>query len=148
LRDGTLLRKERNGVGVDPVIGRRRCAEAIQTSRTAGFLDGVASLAMTDRHASTFSRRILRPSYPLGSPSSDRGRRECRELAAPMARLQQKTQAAVTTGSAETSRHSPRDGFNSCFAFSLVRRAFWPPLRMMLAHQRVIPASGYQDDAT
>jgi hypothetical protein len=47
--------------------------------------------------------------------------------------------AAGTTGSAETSRHSPRDGFNGCFAFSLVRRACWPPWRMMLSHQR-----GYQ----
>jgi hypothetical protein len=61
-----------------------------------------------------------------------------------------KVQAAGTTGSAEHTRHSPRDGFNSCFAFSLVRRAFWPPYRdNALAHvARVIPASGYQDDAT
>jgi hypothetical protein len=51
-------------------------------------------------------------------------------LAAPMARLQQKTQAAVTTGSAENTRHSPRDGFTAYFAFSPVRRAFWPPLPM------------------
>jgi hypothetical protein len=56
-----------------------------------------------------------------------------------MARLQQKMQAAGTTSSAETSRHSPRDGWNGCFAFSPVRRAFWPPWRMMLSHQR-----GYQ----
>jgi hypothetical protein len=58
----------------------------------------------------------------------NRGRRECRELAAPMARLQQEMQAAGTTGSAETSRHSPRDGFTAYFAFSPVLRAFWPPL--------------------
>ncbi len=38
-----------------------------------------------------------------------------------------KMQAAGTTGSAETSRHSPRDGFDGCFAFSPVLRAFWPP---------------------
>ncbi|CCE05381.1 hypothetical protein BRAS3843_1380001 [Bradyrhizobium sp. STM 3843] len=41
------------------------------------------------------------------------GRREGRELAAPMARLQQEKQAAVTTGSAETSRPSLRDGFTA-----------------------------------
>jgi hypothetical protein len=35
-----------------------------------------------------------------------------------LARLRKKMQAAGTTGSAETSRHSPRDGFNGCFAFS------------------------------
>jgi len=45
-------------------------------------------------------------------PRKTRGRRECRELAAPMARLRKKMQAAGTTGSAETSRHSPRDGFH------------------------------------
>jgi hypothetical protein len=44
-----------------------------------------------------------------------------------MARLQQKKQAAVTTGSAETSRHSPRDGFNAYIVISSVHRAFWPP---------------------
>jgi len=49
-----------------------------------------------------------------------------------------KMQAAGTTGSAETARHSPRDGWNGCFAFSPVLRAFWPPLRMMLTHQRGI----------
>src|SRR3954463_5987103 len=50
-----------------------------------------------------------------------------------MARLLKKMQAAGTTGSAETSRHSPRDGFNGCFAFSPVRRACWPPC----ARQRI-----------
>jgi hypothetical protein len=37
-----------------------------------------------------------------------------------MARLQEKKQAAVTTGSAETSRHSPRDGFHAYVAISPV----------------------------
>jgi hypothetical protein len=41
-----------------------------------------------------------------------------------MARLQQKTQAAVTTGSAENIRHSLRNGFNGCSVLSLVYRAF------------------------
>src|ERR1700759_4854639 len=36
-----------------------------------------------------------------GHPQMTRGRRECRALASPMARLQQVTQAAGTTGSAE-----------------------------------------------
>ncbi|MGY3449196.1 hypothetical protein [Bradyrhizobium sp. ORS 285] len=39
-----------------------------------------------------------------------------------MARLQKEKQAAVTTGLAENARPSPRNGFNGCFAFSLVRR--------------------------
>nr|WP_083795002.1 hypothetical protein [Bradyrhizobium sp. ORS 278] len=37
-----------------------------------------------------------------------------------MARLQQKKQAAVTTGSAEDTRHSPRDGFHAYGALSPV----------------------------
>jgi hypothetical protein len=40
-----------------------------------------------------------------------------------MARLQKEKQAAVTTGSAETSRHSPRDGFHAYIALSSVYRA-------------------------
>ena len=72
---------------------------------------------------------FLRPSCTETCPLENRGHGECRELAAPMARLQKKMQAAGTTGSAETSRHSPRDGWNGCFAFSPVLRAFWPPCR-------------------
>ena len=59
-------------------------------------------------------------------PSKDRGRRECRVQAAPMARLQQKTQAAVTTGSAKTS------GIPCAMVLTLIRallgdRALLPP---------------------
>jgi len=43
--------------------------------------------------------------------------------AAPMARLQQGKQAAVTTGKAGTTRHSLHNGFNGCFVLSLVCRA-------------------------
>jgi hypothetical protein len=39
--------------------------------------------------------------YIILGPQKNRGRREGRALAAPVARLQQKKQAAVTTGSAE-----------------------------------------------
>jgi len=56
-------------------------------------------------------------------PRESGGRGECRVLAAPMARLQQKTQAAGTTGSAETTRHSPRNGVNGCSVLSQVYRA-------------------------
>jgi hypothetical protein len=43
-----------------------------------------------------------RPSYMNQVPPEIRGRREDRALASPMARLQQRKQAAVTTGLAET----------------------------------------------
>ena len=52
-------------------------------------------------HGFTFSRHEC-PSDARNVPSKNRGRRECRMLAAPMARLQQETQAAVTTGKAGT----------------------------------------------
>jgi hypothetical protein len=50
----------------------------------------------------TRSRGVCRPSFSRTCrPPENRGRREGRELASPMARLQQKTQAAGTTGSAQ-----------------------------------------------
>jgi hypothetical protein len=67
-----------------------------------------------------------------------------------MARQQKEKLAAVTTGSAETSRPSLRDGFNSCFVLFLVRRAFWPPssARRASTIANLIPASGYQNHTT
>jgi hypothetical protein len=46
------------------------------------------------------SRDTICPSLEKQTPSEIRGRRECRVMASPMARLQQEKQAAVTTGSA------------------------------------------------
>src|SRR6185437_2286635 len=47
------------------------------------------------KHDHSFPRR-MRPGF--SNPFRPGGRRECRMMASPMARLQQKTQAAVTTG--------------------------------------------------
>jgi hypothetical protein len=60
------------------------------------------------------------------SPSPTRGRRECRALASPMARLREKMQAAGTTGSAETS------GIPCAMGLRIIRdlpgeRPFLPP---------------------
>jgi hypothetical protein len=66
-----------------------------------------------------------RPSCPIDRPLRERrGRRECRELAAPMAAC--KKHAVVTTGSAETPAFPARWCYG-CFAISPVRRACWPP---------------------
>ncbi|SMX59704.1 conserved protein of unknown function [Bradyrhizobium sp. ORS 285] len=78
--------------------------------------------------ASAFPRRVASELCFISSRSSNKGRREGRALAAPVARLRKRMQAAGTTGLAENARPSPRDGFNGCFAVSPVRRAFWPPL--------------------
>ncbi|WP_316238594.1 hypothetical protein [Bradyrhizobium sp. SZCCHNR1015] len=67
-------------------------------------------------------RDSIRPSYAEFVAPDNRGRREGRALAAPVARLRKKMQAAGTTGLAEHTRPSLRNGFNGCFAFSLVRR--------------------------
>ena len=48
--------------------------------------------------AIAFSRHRVPESCFSYHPQKNRGRRECRMQAAPMARLQQKTQAVVTTG--------------------------------------------------
>ena len=56
-------------------------------------------------------------------PSEARGRRECRVLAAPMARLQQKKQAAVTTGTPQQPAF-PARCFDGVYVLSLVYRAF------------------------
>jgi hypothetical protein len=56
----------------------------------------------SERQVTTFSRRVLRPSYSFGSPSQDRGRREGRVPTAPAVRVQQKAPGR-TTGTSRTS---------------------------------------------
>ncbi|WP_315766845.1 MULTISPECIES: hypothetical protein [unclassified Bradyrhizobium] len=76
----------------------------------------VASLIHNLKQHLKMSARILAArscvrALRLASPSSCGGRREGRALAAPVARLQQKKQAAVTTGLAENARPSLREWF-------------------------------------
>jgi hypothetical protein len=75
--------------------------QSILATSEAWIASSLALLAMT-RQASTFPPHHLARVLPDTTLKKMRGRRECRMLAAPMARLQQKEQAAVTTGSAET----------------------------------------------
>ena len=78
-----------------------------------------------------------------------RGRRECRMLAAPMARQQKKKLAADTTGSAGTIRHSLRDGFNGVLRALPGNRAFLlPSPAAFVTPARLTPASGCQDHTT
>src|SRR6476660_2115291 len=67
------------------------------------------------------SRRALRPSRcKNSSPSKERGRRECRVRAAPAVSCATctKESAHEHTGSAETLRHSLRNGFTAYAALS------------------------------
>jgi len=75
------------------------------------------------QHALSFSRHE-RPEICIDIiPLENRGRREDRMLAAPAARLQQKTQAAVTTGSTGATRPSLRNGVTAYGALSPEYRA-------------------------
>src|SRR6185312_16188223 len=86
----------------------------------------------------------FRPSFAKSVSLLKRGRGECRVMASPMARLQQKKQAAVTTGSAGSS-DIPR-----AMVLRLVPRSPWstgldslhPP---GLVTRGLSPASGGQD---
>jgi hypothetical protein len=60
-------------------------------------------------------------------PSEIGGRREGRVPAVPMARLQQETQAAVTTGTNRSNRPSLRDGVNGFLRALPGERAVLPP---------------------
>jgi hypothetical protein len=62
----------------------------------------VLRFVRNDEDTHPHSRGWIRPSFASHHPRKYGGRRECRMQAAPMARLQQGKQAAVTTGSAET----------------------------------------------
>jgi hypothetical protein len=102
--------------------GRSSIPETAMLESTGhGVLDRPPSRTMTAESAappSSTPQNKLSPSRDAHrvrvikskTPLMNRGRREGRELAAPVARLQKKTQAAVTTGSAKTSRPSLRDG--------------------------------------
>jgi len=73
----------------------------------------------------TFRARVMNRTCP---PVEKRGHRECRVMASPMARLQQKKQAAVTTGSAVSTggfNRSSQHRFNFFSPETVARQA--PP---------------------
>ena len=103
------------------VIARSTCDEAIQLFLVA--LDCFASLAMTARCTSAFSRHGFCPSLTISfAPSQARGRREDRVHAAPAVScaLMHRKCTHEHTGEAETLRPSLRNGFTTYFALSLV----------------------------
>ena len=82
-----------------------RGAKAPKQSRVPrSNLDCFASLAMTEQDMRSPSRGMSCPSFAIPTALiANRGRGEGRVFATPMARLQQKMQAAGTTGLAATS---------------------------------------------
>jgi hypothetical protein len=90
---------------------------------------------------------MICPSFAWSSPSETGGRRECRVRASPMARLQQKKQAAVTTGSAGSS------GIPCAMVLRLIRvlpgvPGFLATVALRNVSQSLTPASGGQDHTT
>jgi hypothetical protein len=91
-----------------------------------------------------FSRHDLPELCQSSRPLQNRGRRECRMQAAPMARLQQSKQAAGTTGKAGAT------GIPCTMAYGLSRallgvRALIATVAPRNVSQNLIPASGDQD---
>src|SRR2546430_13193816 len=83
----------------------------------------VASLLAMTEDATSHSRRALRPRFAIEFPyPPNRGRRECRVRAAPAVSCASCTKkcAHEHTGSAETLRHPPRNGFTAYIALSPV----------------------------
>ena len=100
----------------------------------ARFCGGRAGFGMGRGHGFAFSRHLMPELCVARGPLRSRGRREGRALTAPVARLQQKKQAAVATGLAEASRPSLRDGFNG------VLRAPWEPGFLAPIAARIVSA--------
>jgi hypothetical protein len=70
------------------------------------------------------SRGIIGPSLANSPPSKSEGAGNAGCWPHPQPCVQmKKARKQVTTGSAETVRHSLRDGFSGCFVLSLVCRA-------------------------
>ena len=83
----------------------------------------VASLLAMTEDATSHSRRALRPRLAIEFPyPPNRGRRECRVRAAPAVSCASCTKkcAHEHTGSAETLRHPPRNGFTAYTVLSPV----------------------------
>jgi hypothetical protein len=98
------------------------------STAVSGILDAPLSRGMTAESTVTISRtnhRVLAAHSPscaiFTCPHKIRGRRECRVKASPMARLQKSKQAAVTTGSAESS------GIPCAMVLTLIARSPWEP---------------------
>ena len=72
-------------------------------------------------YGAAFPRRRTPGLCVIRPPSGMRGRGECRVKASPMARLQNKKQAAVTTGLAESS------GIPCAMVLTLIARSPWGP---------------------
>jgi hypothetical protein len=107
----------------------------------------VASLlAMTRRHARSFSRHDLPEVLQIRWPSLNRGRREDRAPtapAAPCAMGSKKTHTGLT-GTARTSRPSPRNGFTA-YTCSSRGAAFLAPVACRDLPASVAPGSRRQN---
>jgi hypothetical protein len=123
-------------------------------SRRFATRPGITPCVSSNRstHDIAFSRHVLPELYLKSSRLKNERRRECRVKASPMARLQKKKQAAVTTGAAGSSG-IPCAMFDGLYALSSGTGVL-APVRVMrsiiASRQRVsraaqAPAPGRQD---
>jgi hypothetical protein len=110
-------------------------------SATRPVWEHVKSTRSPSTRASAFSPRIAPELVQDSPPSSKQGCREGRALAAPVARLQKKMQAAGTTGLAEHARPSPRDGLAD-YTHSPRGPAVLPPSPASSSRRRLDLSSG------
>jgi len=101
------------------------------------------------RHAVSFSRRDFRLSFANSLLPLCRGRREGRAPAAPASPCAMGSKKTHTdlTGTARTSRPSPRNGFKAYFVLSPGSGLFCPRSQRQLA-PKVAPGSRRQDHTT
>jgi hypothetical protein len=125
----------------------RAMAEAIQNRSRLKILDRFVAVAPRDDDVA--SSRVLaarsRPSHVDLHPQISRGRREGRVLAAPMARVQQKS-TRQNHRYEPNNRPSLRDGFNA-YTYSPRGSALLPPSLTMLVNgiANLAPAPRRQD---
>jgi|SRR6266436_10430068 len=121
---------------------------SVHTRRGRGVLDAPHARSMTaERDVAPRSRGTKASELCSQTTLENRGRRECRVLAAPMARLQQKKQAAVTTGLAKATGIPCANGFNGFLRALPGDRALLPP--SSADHPaNLAPASGRQNHTT
>ena len=134
--------------GFDPAIHLLpRILAKMMDARIKSGHDGHFLWASRFRDTTSRSRGLFRPSFArnlLDPPI--RGRREYRVRAAPAVSCAKRAQkhAHEHTGSAETLRHSLRNGFTAYSVLSPVSRALLPPSPARL-NANLTPASGCQE---
>ncbi len=103
---------------------------------------GASGMTKSLRHAFSFPRHDLPESCIISPPSSRRGRRECRMLAAPARPACKEMHFAHASNHRAAEQPAlPAQWCYGLYVVSSVRRAFWPP-SPCVRHARLDPSVG------